>query len=177
MHAAEAALQRPGQPLGERSDRQAGRIGGEHAAGREVRPDARVELPLPVHALGDGLDDQIAFTEPGEIVLVVRRRDQGGAIGRRERCRLELAEPVERPADDAVRIALARRQVEEHHRNGSIGEVRRNLGAHDAGAQDGCLSYRMPRERHGHGSENDGCAVRNLPAAPLQRSGRPGTRR
>ena len=46
---------------------------------------------------------------------------------------------------EAVGIALLRRQVEQQHRNAGVGEVRGDLRAHDAGAEDGGLANRKKR--------------------------------
>ncbi len=43
----------------------------------EVRGHLLVEVVLPVHALGDGLDHQVALAQQGDVVLVVGGADQG----------------------------------------------------------------------------------------------------
>ena len=105
-----------------------------------MRPDLRVKVALPVHPLGDGLDHEVAIGEAREIAVVVRGVDVRGAIGGRERRRLELRETGERLVDDAVRVAFLRREVEQDHGNARVDEMGGDLRAHYAGAENGGLA-------------------------------------
>ena len=105
-----------------------------------MRPDLRVEIALPVHPLGDGLDHEVALGEAREVAVVVRDVDVRGAIGGRERRRLELRETGERLVDDAVGIALLRREVEQDDGNARVDEMSGDLRAHHAGAEHGGLA-------------------------------------
>ena len=64
---------------------------------RDVRRDALVQIELPVHALGDGLDDQVALAEQRQVLLVVRRLDQRRVLGHAQRRGLELLQAFDRP--------------------------------------------------------------------------------
>ena len=74
VDAAEARAQRGGQRRGELVDRQARGVGRDDRVRREVRRDLGVEVVLPVHALGDRLDHEVAFGEPGEVARRSWRR-------------------------------------------------------------------------------------------------------
>ena len=107
---------------------------------REMRRDLLVEVVLPVHALGDRLDDEVAVGEQREVCVVVGGVDVGDAILGRQRRRLELLQAVDRLVDDAVRVAFLGGKVEQDDGHVGVGEVRGDLRAHDAGAEDGHLA-------------------------------------
>ncbi len=95
MHAAEPAIAAPlGQRLRQCRERQPRGIGREHRVRREVRRDLRVQLALPVGALGDRLDDEVALRKTSEVAVVVRRLDACGAILRGERRGSSFASPA-----------------------------------------------------------------------------------
>ena len=84
VDAAEARPHRRGQRFRQRVDREPRGVGRDDRVRREVRRDLRVEIALPVHALGDRLDDEVAAGERGEVAVVVGGVDVGDAIrGRR----------------------------------------------------------------------------------------------
>jgi hypothetical protein len=56
-------LMRLGQRLGQLGDRQARGVGRDDRMRRDVRRDLLVQVQLPVHALGDRLDHQVAFAQ------------------------------------------------------------------------------------------------------------------
>jgi hypothetical protein len=60
VHAAEARFQVGVEAFGQLGDRQARGVRGEDRVGADVRRDLLVQVVLPVHALGDGFDDQVA---------------------------------------------------------------------------------------------------------------------
>lgn len=101
------------------------------------RGDLLVQVLLPVHALGDRLDDQIAIAQLFKTTLVVGRRDRLGQGFAGQRGRAELAEVGDGLEYDAVGRTLLGRQVEQHGVDTGVGEVRGDLRAHDAGTEDG----------------------------------------
>ena len=109
------------------------------AFGAEVGRDLAVQVVLPVHALGDRLDDEVAAGEQLEVLLVVGRRDLRGQLGMAERRRIELLQPLDGLLRDPVLRAFLRRQVEEDRRHAGVDQVGGDLRAHDAGAEDGDL--------------------------------------
>ncbi len=96
-----------------------------------------VQVVLPVHALGDGLDDQIALGQQRQVLVVVGGIDelQLALVGQRRR--VELLEAIEGLLDDTVLVSFLRRQVKQHDRHIGVGEVRGNLRPHHARAQHG----------------------------------------
>jgi hypothetical protein len=57
---------------------------------------------LPVHALGDGLDDQVAALEQFEVVVVVGDLDAGRVVLVAQRCRAEFLQTLDGLQHDAV---------------------------------------------------------------------------
>ncbi len=136
VDAAEARPHRRRQRFRQRVDREPRGVRREDRVRREMRRDLRVEVALPVHPLGDRLDHEVAAGERCEIAVVVRRVDVGGAIRGRQRRGLELREPGERLVDDAVGVAFLRGEIEQDDGDAGVREVRGDLRAHDAGAED-----------------------------------------
>ena len=137
MDAAEAVAQPGGQRVGQRVDGQAGGVRGDDGAGRHVRRDALVQCRLPIHALGDGFDDEIAAAQAGEVVIVIGGRDERQARGAGQRRRFQFFQAGQRLLDGAVAVAFAGGQVEQRDRHAGIGQVGGDLRAHDAGTQHG----------------------------------------
>ncbi|KWT82768.1 hypothetical protein APY03_4873 [Variovorax sp. WDL1] len=150
VDAAEARLERLGQRLAQLGDRQARGVRGQDRVPGHMGRDLLVQIELPVHALGDGFDHQVAFAELCEIVLVVGLLDQLGVGHVTQWRRLELPEVVDGAHDDAVLRPLLGRQVEQHHRHAHVDEMRRDLRAHHAGAEHGDLLHL----KLGHGVSN-----------------------
>ena len=69
--------------------------------------------------------------------LVIGGVDVLQLVARHQRRRLLALEAIERLLDDAVLVALLRRQVEQHHRHVGVGEVGGNLRTHDASTENG----------------------------------------
>ena len=137
VDAAEARTHIGRERLRQRVDRQSGGVGSDDGIGRNVRHDLAVQVVLPVHALGDRLDDQLAAGQLGQMLIVVGGRDQLQRRLVRQRRRFELLQPVDGLPDDAVLVAFLRGQVEEDDRHAGIGEMRRDLRTHDPGAEYG----------------------------------------
>ncbi len=140
MDAAEARPDRLRQHLRQFRDREPRGIGGEDRPRREVRRHLVEEGLLPVHALADGLDDEVAFREQPQVLVVVGGRDALDDALRGERAGLELREALERLPDDGVLVAPLGGQVEQHRLHAGVREVGGDLRAHDAGAEDGGLA-------------------------------------
>ena len=137
MDAAEAVAQLLGQGVAQRVDRQPGGVRGDDGAGRHVRRDALVQRGLPVHALGDGLDDQVAALQPFDMVVIVGGLDQGQARDAGQRRGFELLQAGQRLLDDAVAVAFFGGEVEQRDGHAGVGQVGGDLCAHDAGTQHG----------------------------------------
>ena len=150
MDAAKARPQRRGTGFGERVDRQARGIAGEDRLCPDVRRHLFVQRLLPVHALGDRLDHQVAARKqragagrswPGRC----SRRDPWSPAATARAClRLSIAfcaMPFGSPS-------LAARS-NSSDRNAGIGEMRGDLRAHDAGAEHGDLAHEEMGFGHG----------------------------
>ncbi len=107
---------------------------------RDDRRDLLVQVELPVHALGDRLDDQVAVLQLLEVLFVVGLLDQRGVFGHAERRGLELLQALDRLGDDAVLRPFLGRQVEQHHRHLDVDQMGGDLRAHHAGAEHGDLA-------------------------------------
>jgi hypothetical protein len=110
---------------------------GEDGALAQMRGNHLVQGLLPVHALGNRLDDNVAFLQQFQILVVVRRLDvlRAGDLGKR--AGLEFLQPVDGFAHVVVRIALFRRQLEQDCLDPGVDQLGGDLRAHDAGAEDG----------------------------------------
>jgi hypothetical protein len=109
---------------------------------RPGRRDLAVELELPVHALGDRLDHQVAVLEQIQMLLVIGLPDQRGVFCQAQGRGLEL---FQAPRWRALLWRLAAPsasplgQVEQQHRHFDIDEVSGNLRTHHPGAEHGDL--------------------------------------
>lgn len=103
--------------------------------GRDKGRDLVVEVALPVHALGNRLDHQVAVLELRQVFFVVGWRDQIGFCRHTERRRLELFQVGNRLLGNRAFGAFLGRQVKQHHRHAHIDEVGRNLRPHHPGAE------------------------------------------
>ena len=64
--------------------------------------DLPVQVQLPVHALRDGLDHQVATAQLLHVFLVVGLAYQGGVLRHSQRGGLELLQALDGTQDDAV---------------------------------------------------------------------------
>ena len=140
MDAAETGLDRLGQHLGQFGDRQPGGVAGDDGVWRDVRRHLGVEVELPVHALGDGLDDEVTAGQQVQVLVVVGGLDQRQVTHHADRAGLELLQPVQGLQHDAVLRAFFGGQVKQHHRHLDVDQVGRDLRAHHAGAEHGHLA-------------------------------------
>ncbi|EWS64542.1 hypothetical protein Y695_02213 [Hydrogenophaga sp. T4] len=170
VDATETRLDRFGQHFAELGDRQARGVGRDDGVRRDEGRDLRVQVELPVHALGDGLDDQVAVFQLLHVLFVVGLADQVG-VGRHAQGRgLELLEVLDRAGDDAVLRAFLGRQVEQHHRHLDVDQVRSDLRAHHARAEHGDFFYL--KSVHWFSMQKKGDAV--IPRAARSGFGRTG---
>ena len=137
MHAAEAVAQLLGQHVGQLVDAQARGVGGQHRVVGDERGDLLVQVLLPVHAFGNGLDDQVAVLQLLQPGLIVGRGDRLGVGLAGQRGRAQLAQIGNRLEHDAVGGTFFGRQVEQHGVDAGVGQVGGDLGTHDAGTQHG----------------------------------------
>ena len=140
VDAAEARLDAVGQHFAQLGDAQARGVAGHDGMRGQSGRDLLVQRQLPVHALGDGLDDQVALAQQGQVVLVVGLLNQHRILGHAQRRRLELLQPFDGLGDDAVLRAVLGGQVEQDDGNLAVDEVGSNLRAHHAGAEHGNLA-------------------------------------
>src|SRR5699024_2917262 len=75
VHAAVTVTQIFRQRLGQGVDGQAGGVGGNDGVVGLVTGHLAVQVQLPVHAFGDGLDDQVALLECVEVFVVIGWND------------------------------------------------------------------------------------------------------
>src|SRR6266581_1580809 len=135
MNAAKSRSQRRRASLRECANRKPRGVGREGGMGSDVRGDLIEQRALPIHALGDRLDDQIAIRQLGEMLVIIARIDVSRLVSGRAGRWLELREILDRSLYNAVRIAVLASQIEKNDRNIGIGEMRCNLRAHDARTQ------------------------------------------
>jgi hypothetical protein len=138
VHATEAMAQLLGQYVGEGIDAQPGRVAGQHGVIGHEWGDASIEILLPVHALGDRLDDKVALAQQFQTVVVIGRRndssDPFGGQGRRR----QSGQSIDGFHDDAVGITVLGGEVEQHRVDAGIGQVRSDLRSHHTCTEDGC---------------------------------------
>ena len=140
VDSAETRLDLFRQHLRQLGDRQAGRVGRDDRVRGDERRDLGVQVELPVHALGDGLDDQVAVAQQLEVVLVVGLLDQRGVVGHAQRRGLQLLQAVDGLGDDPVLGAGLGGQVEQDDGHLDVDQMGGDLRAHHAGAEHGHLA-------------------------------------
>jgi hypothetical protein len=124
---------RVGRPAGDRRDRDRGRVGRQHRAGRDLRQRAE-QLVLELQALGRGLDDQRARGQ--------RRERRGLLEPRADRGRVAVEAALVHQLGDAGPGALgpggrgALDRVEEQRPGAALGGELRDPRSHRAGAHD-----------------------------------------
>ena len=140
VDAAETVVKRFIKNIRQAIDRQAGSVRREEGIRADEGQDPGVQVLLPVQALGDGLDDQVAVAQQVEVLVVVGRDDGGRTILGRQRRRRELAQVGDGLEHDAVAIALLGGKVEQDRLDTGVDEVGGDLRAHHAGAEHGHLA-------------------------------------
>ena len=91
-----------------------------------------VQVRLPVHALGNGFNDEIAAFEQGHVLFVVGRLNQRGVFRHAQRGGLELFQAFNRFGDDAIFRTFFGWQIKQNDRNFAIDQMGGNLRTHDA---------------------------------------------
>ena len=137
VDAAKARLDVLGQRFGELRDRQARGVRGDDGVRVDERRDLFVQIELPVHALGNRLNDEVAVAQLLQVLFVVGLTNQRGIIGHAQRRGLEFLEAFHRARDDAIFRTFLGRQVKQHHRHFDVDQVRGNLRTHHACAENG----------------------------------------
>ena len=140
MNTAKAVLDYFGQGLTQLSDRQAGRVGRDNRVRANERRDLFVQLQLPVHALGNRFDDQIATAQLLQMLFVVGLANQIGIFGQTQRCRLEFFQILNGFANDAILGPFFGCQIEQHHGHFDVNQMGRDLRPHHAGTEHGDFS-------------------------------------
>jgi len=105
--------------------------------------DLLVQVLLPVHALGNGLDDQVATTQLFQPGLVVGRGNRFGQRLAGQGSRAQLAQVGDGFEYHTVGRTFLCGQVEQHRVHPCVGEVRGNLGTHYAGPEHRYFTYKQ----------------------------------
>ena len=137
VDAAKTRAQRLGQCLAQLGDRQARGVAGQDGVLGYKGRDLVIQVALPVHALGNGLNHQIAAFELLQVVVVVGGFDQRRVFGHAQWCGLELFQVLDGLQRDAVLGPFLGGQVEQDHGHLAVDEMGRNLRAHHARAEHG----------------------------------------
>ena len=148
MDAAKATAPLDRHAGSQRSDGQARGVGGKHSTGLQKGGDPGVKVELPLHLLGDRLDDEVALAQPGEVAAVVGGLDVLRAILGGEGRGVELLHAGDRLVHDAVGRAFPGRQVEQDHRYVGVGAMGCDLRPHDTGAEHGDLANDQSAHLH-----------------------------
>ena len=137
VNAAEARLDRIGQSFGQLGDRQTRGVRCDQRGLRNERRDLVIQIELPIHALGNRLDDQIAALQELHVLFVVGGLNQVGVFGHTNRRRLELLQIGNRLFCNAALRTFLGGQVKQNDRHLHVDEVGGNLRAHHACAEHG----------------------------------------
>ena len=169
VDAAKARLDGLGQGLAQLGDAQARGVGSHQRMLGHEGGDLGVQVQLPVHALGDRLDHQVAVLQELHVLLVIGGLDQVGVGGHADGRGLELLQVGDGLLGDGAFRAGRSGQVEQHHRHLDVDEVGRDLRAHHAGAEHGDFLD----VESGHGFFNLGvystrCQVWVRPNGPME---------
>ena len=105
-----------------------------------MRRDLLEERLLPVHALADRLDHEVAVLQQRQMLVVVRRLDLLERRGGRGRRGAHLRKSVDRLLHVRVLVLAFRGKLEEQRLHIRVGEVRGDLRAHHTGSEHGRLA-------------------------------------
>ena len=134
----EVGLEILGHALGQPGKGNGRGVGGHDRARLAGGLDFFVKGLFEVEPFDDRLDDPVAIGNQAHIVVDVAGGDQMGAQFVHQRRRVGLEQLFHRPfGDGASVVAVLGGDIEQHHRHAGIGDLRRDPGAHDAGAENG----------------------------------------
>ena len=137
MYAAKARLDGLRQGFAELGYGQTRGVAGNDGMAGNIGRNLVVKSGLPVHALGNGLNDQVALQELRHVLFVVGLADQSGVFRHTQRGRFKLFQPFDGLADDAIFRAFPGGQVKQHNRHFEVNQMSRNLRTHDACTENG----------------------------------------
>ena len=106
-----------------------------------------IKIELPVHALGNRFNDQIAAFEQLQMLFIVGRLNQISIVRYAQRRGLEFFQIGDRFFCDGALRPLFSRQVKQDDWHFDIDQMRCNLRTHDTGTQHGDLFH--IESRHG----------------------------
>jgi hypothetical protein len=95
---------------------------------------------LPVHALGDGFDHQVALAQQRQVLFVIGGLDQGRVLGHPQRRGLQLLQAVDGFERNTALRPFLGGEVEQHDRHLAVDEMGGDLRTHDPGAENGHLA-------------------------------------
>ena len=137
VNAAKTRLEGRRQGRAQLRDRQPRGVAGHNGLRRDKGRDLLVERCLPVHALGNRLDHQVATLEQRQVLFVVGRLNQRRVFGYAQRRWLEFFQAFNGLDGDATFRALGGRQVKQQHRHPQVDQMGGDLRTHHAGAEHG----------------------------------------
>ena len=149
VHTAEAWLQRSRQRIGQLVNGQTRGVGSENGVFAQVRANLGIQVCLPVHALSNRLDHQIAVFQQVQVIFVVGWLDKVHRILVGQRGRLELFQAFDSFQCNRILVAFFGRKVEQNGWHLGINQMSGDLRPHHAGAQNGYLAYDEFGLRHG----------------------------
>ena len=129
-----------GPTFGDGPQRDAAGVGGKDSVGGGEFKYSRPKRALDFEALGDGLNDPVAGSQSGQVVIEVAYGDQRRSLGGIERGGLAF--------DGRIQTALGRGvgEVQQEYRDLRIGKVSGDSRAHGTGAENGYLLDRSDGE-------------------------------
>ena len=125
------------QRFGQLGDGQARGVAGNDGVRRNKGRNLLVQVQFPVHALGNGLNDEVAFAQHGHVLFVVGLLNQHRVISHPQRSGLELFQAFNGLGNDAILGTLFGGQVKQHHGHLDIDQMGGDLRTHHAGTEHG----------------------------------------
>ena len=135
MNATEARLDFLRQRFAELGDRQTRGVGGNDGVRSQERRDFLVKIELPVHALGNRFNHQVAVFEQIQVLFVIGLLDQARILDHTQRRGLEFLQTLDGARDDAVFGSFFGGQIKQDDRHFDIDQMGGDLRAHHAGTQ------------------------------------------
>ena len=137
VDAAKTRLDGRGQRFAQRRDRQARCVAGHNGVSRNEGRDLVIQLGFPVHALGDGFDDQVAAAQHVHVLFVVGLLNQHRIIGHAQRRGFQLFQAVDGFGHNAVFGAFLCRKIKQDDRHADVDKMGGNLRPHHTSAEHG----------------------------------------